>query len=475
MKVMIRSLSIAALFCISSSVELPGQHTGYQIKGHLAGYERDSIFLGYYYGDKQYLTDTAIVVNGAFAFEAPDTLKHGVYLIVMPPDNRFFQLMVSGQGAQHFSFTAEMDDIEGTISFDHSTDNSIFYDNLKFLAQKRRELEAINKQREEQPSGGPWDSKLAALNDEVTIYQRALVERHPGSLTAALIKSGWTIELPEFEGQEDRDQLRFQHYRQHYFDHVQLGDNRLIRAPQHVLHEKVTTYVEKMTVQHPDSIIKAIDYLLAALEPAEESYKYYLVKFLNDYAQSRTMGLDAVYVHLALNYYDKGKASWIEDEQLAKIVKNARELQPILIGNKAANVVLQLADGSDVMLYEIDATHLILIFWAHDCGHCKESMPQLMDFFKSYDLQGLKVLSVCTKMLQDEPACWDFVKERNLLAEGWINASDQRGGRSYMHTLFNIRKTPKLFVLDHDKKIIGKDLAVEQLGAFLQHIIQSEQ
>jgi thiol-disulfide isomerase/thioredoxin len=227
--------------------------------------------------------------------------------------------------------------------------------------------------------------------------------------------------------------------------------------------------MEKLTPQHPDSIIQSIDYLLPKMEGAKDTYKNYLIKFLNDYAQSKIVGMDAVYVHLALEYYNKGKAPWVEESQLDKIIANAMDAEPTLIGKMAPNLTVQLRDSSDISLYDIDADYLILVFWAHDCGHCKESMPQLKKFYEENQGRGIKVLSVCTKLNKDQPACWDFVDEKEL--DIWINASDVKGGRSYMHSLFNIKKTPKLFVLNKDKKIISKDLGADQLGAFFDQII----
>ena len=246
----------------------------------------------------------------------------------------------------------------------------------------------------------------------------------------------------------------------------------MIRAPQHVLFDRVNYYLEKLTPQQPDSIIQSLDYLLQGMEGSDDIYKYYLVKFLNDYAQSKIVGMDAVYVHLALEYYAKDKAPWVEEEQLKKIIANARDAEPTLIGRKAPDFRVQLRDSSDITLYEVEAPYLVLVFWAHDCGHCKESMPELKEFHEAYHDKGIEVMSVCTKLNADEPACWDFVDEHELY--NWINASDKKGGRSFMHSLFYIKKTPKLFVLDADKKILTKDLNPEQLIEFFDQLLKNK-
>ena len=42
---------------------------GYQITGTVSGLKDSTVMLAYYFGGKQYATDTANVVNGKFIFE----------------------------------------------------------------------------------------------------------------------------------------------------------------------------------------------------------------------------------------------------------------------------------------------------------------------------------------------------------------------------------------------------------------------
>lgn len=187
------------------------QEPGYRISGNLDNYSEDTIYLGYYFADKQYLIDTTTVIEGSFTFEGMDTLKAGVYLIVMPPDNKFFQIMVSEE-EDHFSFQADMSNIEQSISFEGSTDNTLFYENLKFIGLKRQELSEINARKEQasEEEKPEIDTLIARMNQEVMDYQHSLVDKNPNSITAALIKSGFQINLPEFEG--TKEEINMQQY-----------------------------------------------------------------------------------------------------------------------------------------------------------------------------------------------------------------------------------------------------------------------
>ena len=465
-------LSLLALLLV---IPFTMAQPGYQISGELTGYDQDTIYLGYYFADKQYLIDTSTVVDGQFEFSAGDTLKAGVYLVVMPPDNKFFQIVIN-EPFPKFSLKGIHGDLESTISFEGSLDNTVFYDNLRYIAGMRKMADSLNQVKasaQNEADKAAVDVSLNDLNAKVESYQGNLVTKHPELLTSTLIKAGFRIDLPEFAGtQEEIQQQQYLHYKRHYFDHMDLGDDRLIRCPQHTLYDRVNYYVDKLTPKHPDSIILSLDYLLTKMEPAENTYRTFLIKFLNDYAASKIVGMDAVYVHLVDQYYSQGKAPWVDETQLAKIIGNARDAKPTLIGKTAPDFTVQTRDSANISLYDIKDPYTVLVFWAHDCGHCEETMPDMAKFQDDYRDKGVTVFSVCTKVLKDEPACWDFVDEKEI--GNLINTSDMTGGRSFVRTLYNVRRTPKLFVLDADKKIITKELSIEQLREYFDDVVQLE-
>ena len=450
---------------------------GYEIKGHLDKFTEDTIYLGYYYGDKQYLIDTTSVVNGDFVFEGDDELRSGVYLVVMPPKNTFFQVLVDGSNA-NFSFSADHTNLNETITFEGSIDNEIFYENMSYIGAKKKEADALSSAIDSLSSPAEkqaTQTKLDGLGKEVIAHQKTLIAKGEGMLSSALIASGITEDMPEFSGTDDEKQMkRYRHFKSKYWDNLDLGDPRMLLTPQNMMFDRVNYYIEKLTPQHPDSIITSLDLLLAKMEPAEETYKFFLIKFVNDYAAPKFVGLDKVFVHLAETYYATGKAPWIDEKQLAKILDEAQKTKPTLIGQQAPDFTVQRRDSSDLSLYGLDNEHTILVFWAHDCGHCKESMPALDEFMKKHQDKDLGVLSVCTKIAKDEGLCWDFVDEKGL--DHLTNASDMKGGLSRIHSLYNIKKTPKLFVLDRDKVIVTKGIGVEQLEQFFvsQGVFESE-
>jgi thiol-disulfide isomerase/thioredoxin len=316
------------------------------------------------------------------------------------------------------------------------------------------------------PEKSTYEKKLVLLDEEVKSYQRNLVLNEKQSLAAAIVKANIEVEIPEFTGtKEETDKARFQYYRDHYFDNLDLSDARLLRTP--VLFDRVDRYINKYTVQVPDSIVASLDLVLTNAFPSEETYKFLLIHYLNEYAKSKFVGMDAMYVHLVDNYYANGKAPWVEKEQLDTIVKNANELRPLLIGKIAPNITVYKEDLTPVSLHSVESPYTVLFFWAPDCGHCQKSMPGLVDFYKEYKAKGVEILAVCAKLLEKEGTCWDAVKEKNM--ESWINTSDKYL-RSKFGQVYNVKSTPQVYVLDHKKEILTKQVAVEKLGEIMDLI-----
>lgn len=448
---------------------------GYEIKVKVDNFEEKELFLGYHYGDKQYFKDSTVLNDaGYFVFSGEETLPGGVYLIIMPPNNQYFEILVD-KGEQHYTVHVDQAALLENRKIIGSPENQLFYSYSLFLNKRGEEVANLRKQMEAETEGAKkkaLEEKMIEINTSVKEYQNNLVAKHPKSLTAAIVRSSWDVDVPKMEGTEDEVKLkRFQYYRGHYFDNVDLADNRLIYGP--ILFKKVINFVDNLTYQHPDSISQTLDVLLAEMKPADETFKFFLVHFLNKYAKSKFVGMDGVYVHLAKKYYcEEGAAWWVDEEQKAKICKNANTLIPILIGKTAPDLLMQKEDGTKLKLHDVDAKYTVMFFWDPDCGHCKKSMPDVLEFYDKYAPKGVEIFAICTKVTKDVPSCWKTIKERKM--GSWINVVDPFLLSKYK-TIYDIRTTPRVFILDKDKKIISKGIAGEQLEEVMEKLMQQEQ
>ncbi|MBK8548400.1 MAG: redoxin domain-containing protein [Saprospiraceae bacterium] len=460
-----RSLILIIFFAVSTQAQT-------KITIELKNYDNDTLILGNYFGEKTLVKDTILAKSkGRFVYQPKDTVALGVYLVLLKPSNDFFQYLVNGidKEVTVYANAKVLDEVD----VKGSPENKAFYDYMKFLKTIRPEADTLKAQLDRAKKAElPTTKEEKALEDldkKVQKEQNDIIAKYPGSVLALLLKANIEPVIPEFEGSdEEKQRKRYFYYKSRYFDNIDFFHPAILRTP--FLYQKVNYYLTKLTPQSPDSIIIAVDYILKKVEHNPEMYRYFLADLLNKYAQLKIVGHDALYVHLVDKYYTKGKAHWVDEETLDKMKENANDLRPILIGKKMPDFVTFKEDKSPVKLYNIQSLYTILFFWAPDCGHCKKITPNVVDFYKKYKDKGVKLISICTKSGDKYDTCWPAIKEKGM--EDFINTGDEF--RRY-DAIFKIKTTPKIFILDKDKKILLKDIPAEDIEKIFEEVMRVEE
>lgn len=437
---------------------------GYKIQVKVDGLRDSLCYLANHFGDKQYLRDSANAdASGNFTFDGDTALKGGIYMVVLP-GKKYFELIVDKE--QHFSVVTKGEDYVGNMKVTGSKDNQMFYDYMNFIRQKSKEIEPLRAEFEQvkndKSKSDEVRAKMSVIDSTVLGYRTELMTNHPEFLLSKVLKASDEIKLPEAPVNPDgtKDSLfLYLYYKAHFFDNIDMQDDRLLYTP--VFHPKMETFFTKMVLQMPDSVIKEADRVVAMLKPGTEMFKYVVWWLTNHYETSKIMGMDAVFVHMAEKYYTKELAFWADETQLYKIQERARVLKPILIGNKAKNLVLEDVNGVIRSMYDIKTKYTVLYFWDPDCGHCKKITPKLKELYDTVKAKGVQVYAVCTEVEIDK---WKaYIKENNLQ---WINVADPQLRNNFRHD-FDITSTPQIFLLDANKTIIAKRIEVETLEDIL--------
>ncbi|MGB0166542.1 MAG: peroxiredoxin family protein, partial [Luteibaculum sp.] len=218
-------------------------------------------------------------------------------------------------------------------------------------------------------------------------------------------------------------------------------------------------------LQHPDTLTKFADELIAKMNPTGDMFKLTVNWLINHYSKSKIMGLDAVYVHMAEKYYLTGKAYWADSATIAKLEERAKAMAPTLIGKKAPAINLFDTTGNRLVpLYSVQSPYTILYFWDSGCGHCKKETPKLKKIYDVVKDKGVEVYAVGTELETED---WKkYIKENDL---DWINVSDTPDKIiDNFRQNYDIYATPKAYLLDAEKKIIVKQVGVYQLGQILK-------
>ncbi len=441
---------------------------GYNIKFQITGLKDTTICLGNYYGETTYIKDTAKVNSkGEFTFEGKKTLQYqGSYFLVL--NSMKVMEMVVGAN-QHFSMHTSAEDYVKNMKVTGDIDNKLFFENMIFNMERHKEAEPFLKII--QDSTLSEDSKKSAresfakVNERVIAYQTDIIAKHPTTITAKILKATQVVKIPEppknADGSIDSTfQLRW--YREHFFDNFDLADPAMICMPRPMYKEKINEYLDKLYAPHPDTITKAINFIVSKAKANQETYKYASWMCLLKYQQPEIMGLDEVYVNVYDKYYGSGEMDfWVNDKLKKNLKDHADRLRKSLVGKKAPNLIMQDANFKPRSMYDIKNKYTILFIFDPDCGHCKEETPKLVSLYnkKKYDLEVYAV-SADTSMAKMR----DYIKTMNMK---WITVNGPRTYVGPYQDLYDAMTTPSIYVIDSQKKIIAKKVPADKIDDFL--------
>ena len=442
----------------------------YKIEVKLRGTTDTVLYLANYYGDKTYLADTAYLKGKKyFVFQKNEKLEGGLYIIVNQGRKSIFEFLLSD--SRDIKFETNTDDYIANMKISGSDENTRFYDYLNFSGDLYIQMKPIRSRMKE--IGPKSDSlvyyreKMSAINLEMTNYKENYIVSYPKTFLSnffSLIKEpivpDTLLTLPD--GSKDST-YPFRYYKTHYWDQVDLSDDRLIRTP--VYHTKLDNYFDRAVGNSADTIIVHIDEILSQMDENGDLYKFTLWHLTIKYDESNIMGHDAILVHMADEYFAKGKAAWLNSEVVENILKEANKRRSTVIGQQAPNLIMQDTNLQPKSIYDIKTDFVVMYFWDPACGHCKEETPRLVDFYNEYaDSLNVEIFAICADTNLKKMK--KYVKEKKM---SFINVNGPRTYTADYHELYNIFSTPIVIVLDKNKKIIAKRLMSEQLLEFISN------
>ena len=465
------------LFCTILIGQSNAFGEGYKIRVKLKNYENDTLILGYRLGKKTYVKDTLTSKNtkGEFEFIGEETLQGGIYLLLTKPTNRFVEFLISNADDQKDMFIEATVDPNGNFQpgmiIKGSEDNQVFLDYIKFLGDKKKEDADLAKKTEKETNEqkkAELSSKRSKIGEAIKAYQDNLSNKYPDFLSVRLMMASRQPEVPKGLSKEES----YYYFRAHYWDNFNWGDSRLIRTP--ILSEKIEFWTEKLTLQIPDSVVKAVDFMMNNIIKAgdEDMYQYVAAEMLNKYAKTKVICMDAVYVSVGEKYYCNGKADWVDSAQLEKICDNVRALKPLQCGLYAPNIRLRKMDGNPINLYDVKKKFVALYFWDPDCGNCSKTTTKLVPVYNKYKDKGFEVYGVCSKTWKELDKCKKKVEEKEM---DFINTSDDAYPLAVAKKLYDVKVNPYIILLDEDKKILWKRIDPTQLDEILKREFESQE
>lgn len=435
------------------------------IRIQIHGLKDTVCMIGNYYGNNTYIKDTLKVDGSGRCTLKSKDLPGGMYILIVSEKN-YCDFIINND--RRFSMETDVTDLTGKMVIKDSPENKLFYQYLdynKIQFKKAQELQdRIKASGENSDTAKALNDQIQVINKAMIDYKYRIIKEHPESFLALMLKVMKEPDIKENptlpNGKKDST-YSYRTYVAEYWDGVNLADDRILRTP--VFYNKLKKYLDNVIIQTPDTIMKAINQLAERARPNEEMFKYLIWFTTYHYESSEIMGFDRIFVNIVDTYYATGQTPWIAKSVNESIIKKANKLRPILIGNKAPNMIMQDTSFNLVSMHSIKARYLILLFWDPECSHCEVEVPKIREFYlRDKSKYGLEIFSVCsdTSMVKMKAG----IRKKNMT---WINVNGPRTLTGNYHDQYDIFSTPVVYVLNEQKEIIAKRLLGDQLEQFI--------
>lgn len=424
----------------------------YQIKVKLKNAPDTQLQLAYYFADKQYVQDTTITdKSGVAVFEGEKKLPGGLYLIILP--GKYFDILITDD--QKFTIEADTVDIQKSIKFKGSNENSVFYEYQNHIMTQsalRKEYQQKLENATNKTDSVNYKSKINTINQELDTYWRTVVENNKGTLLASLL-NGMNGEPPEGYSEEN------------FFNHINFADERLLRSP--IIHRAVRMVLARNLNNHKpvSNIVKEIDMMAAKAKANDEVYHYVLNHYLNFFNTFPRIGMNEVFIHIVEKYYSTEENDWMDEKSLKQINKRAEELKSNLPGQKAPDLMLEMPNEEYVSLHQMEAKYTFVLFWTVGCGHCEDAIESLKSFKTEMKDKDIAILAVYTKT--DKTEWVKFIEMHNI---NWINGYDPDQRTNFTQKYY-VYSTPIMYMLDENKIIKALRVGPEQIKDLLEQLI----
>lgn len=464
-----------------------------------------------YVGSKLYYADTAQMVNGKVSFDASKQEPGVVGLLL--PGQKYFEFIYDDEDIK--IETTSPNFVENMV-VKKSKGNKVFLDYIRYMKNARAQANDFQKQLNKLDSTQTekrevLKEKIEKVSKDVVDYQNKVSGENPTTLVSKIIKMSTDIQVPDApkgeSGEATDEDFSYHYYRDHFFDNIDLTDDRLVNTP--IMQNKLERfYSPKVLLQQPDTIVKYLFPIIDKTPKGSKIYRFFVTNVVSHFEKSKIMGMDKVWNKMINRYYcskdEEGNYNgyWMDKEKLDDLCKDTKKRLELLIGEVPPNLVLPDSTNKKFYnLYKIEADYTILYFWDPNCGHCKTVTPQLEDLYanKLKD-RNVKIYSVGKATDKDFGDWKAFIRDKDLqfinvgvteelyqkakkdpikLIENPPYSKTENPKKTMLQSLnyqdtYNVYSTPTVFVLDKDKKIIAKKLSAAQIERLLDRLQDKE-
>ncbi len=437
---------------------------------HLSDISCDTLRLQSYNWDKRKGTHLTAPYGEKVTFKQKSPLQPGAYRITADTTH-LATLLISSEKKQKMTISLSGEH----ITFANSPDNSDYQQYLAYLKQYNQQMAALDQEFKEGQNLPAY--MLGTLADSLTAranrlkqarreYEEQVIQSHPNTLLATIVRAN--MEVPDIPPKLYGDTPAMQAFVvEHYFDQFPWDDPRIFNTQD--AEDRIKNYtriiyhfnradLDTFVVQTlRESAVNATSHRLFF-----ERLDKYLGFYLSDHKVEHTYIKMLQYI-LATEDLEEYRRNYYEQE-LATINKN-------LAGDTAPDFLMVTGSGDTTSLHAFQSNYTLLFLHNPSCHTCQAARARMANMSNLKQAIEAGKVSVLTIYVEDDATLWKHYlqSEANpLYTHGWN--FDQSIIRQ---SLYDIRTLPYLFLLDKDKRIVRKDLLVNEIEPYMTFILQN--
>lgn len=217
----------------------------------------------------------------------------------------------------------------------------------------------------------------------------------------------------------------------HYWDNFAFADTMLIGNTD-ITEQAFADFVNMLPYLSPQLLEKGVSTMMSKAAADSAMYAHFIElseKYLYD--PNSPFRNEEIYIVVLRNIVGNEKLDDIykvrPQYQLALALKNR-------VGDKATDFTYTTTTGAKKRLHEAKGNYILLFFFEPDCPDCKRVKEYIVD---------------------------NHIAERATIV--MVNPDEV----SDIETIYDVRARPLLYLLDKDKKVLLKDVSIEQIEQYL--------
>lgn len=260
-------------------------------------------------------------------------------------------------------------------------------------------------------------------------------------------------EIPQM--MTDPEQRAF-YYVNHYWDGYSLADTAFIHSDD--TEQLYADFIDALQYVDLEEARSSLQTMMRKMEADSTAYTHFCSlneKYLYD--PNSPMRNEDYFIPVLEQMIDSKRLTEYEKIRPIDQLEQAHKNRP---GMTATDFSYVTPKGKSGRMSAIKADYTMLFFYDPDCSNCREYEHMLSEMPAFLEMQQKGIVRVLAIYPDEDENEW--LLNSSKMPQGWIVGWNKQGDiRS--KTLYEIRATPTLFLLDKQKKVILKDATLDQI------------